>query len=259
MESLHESIYDHPKCYDLVFGADCAAEMKFIRQVNAKFMDGKAQRLFEPACGTGRLMAGLAKQGFEIEGIDLNEKAVAFCNARLQRAGHSVRARVADMSDFKSRRKWDLAFNTINSFRHLTTEQNAVDHLRCMADGTRRGGIYLVGIHLTPTSNPPSDGESWSARRGHLSVTTQMWVVERAPLKRMERFGIQFDVYTPTRQFRIVDELRLRSYDVAQFEELLKVAGHWRIESTFDFGYEIDQPIEVDSSSEDVVYVLRRM
>ena len=71
METIAESIYDHPKYYDLVFGSDCAAEMKFIQNVNKEFLDGSAKQLFEPACGTCRLMYGLAKKGFDVEGICL--------------------------------------------------------------------------------------------------------------------------------------------------------------------------------------------
>ena len=258
LETVNESIYDHPKYYDLVFGADCAAELRFICDVNAHFLAGKAKRLFEPACGTGRLLYGLAKRGFEVEGIDLNGKAVEFSNQRFSRHGLAPSAWVADMSDFRAKKKYDLAFNTINSFRHLTDGRAAADHLRCMASSARKGGLYLLGIHLTPTEAPPSEEESWSARRGHLSVATQMWTIERSPKKRLERFGIQFDVLTPTRQMRIVDELRLRSYRAPQLQALLDEEGSWEIAATYDFGYDIDDPIDVDATCEDVVYVLRK-
>ena len=259
METINESIYDHPKYYDLVFGADCAAEMHFIRDVNDEFLGGKARRLFEPACGTGRLLYGLAKHDFAVEGIDLNDKAIDYCNERFRRADMPETAWVADMSDFKSRKKFDLAFNTINSFRHLMTGAAAEGHLRSMAAGAHKGAIYLLGIHLTPTEEPPSDSESWSARRGHLAVTTDMWTIERLPKKRLERFGIAFDIYTPTRQWRIEDELRLRSYTPRQMEDLVLGEGSWEIIETFDFAYDIDSPATVDASTEDVVYVLRRL
>src|SRR6056297_3260580 len=82
-----ESIYDHPKYYDLVFGADCAAEVKFILGCAQRFAERKVARLFEPACGTGRLLYALAKRDFAVTGLDLNPKAVDFCNARFRRHG----------------------------------------------------------------------------------------------------------------------------------------------------------------------------
>ncbi|TWU01549.1 class I SAM-dependent methyltransferase [Neorhodopirellula pilleata] len=275
MRTIDESIYDHPKYYDLVFGADVAAETKFILTCEEAFVtksqDQAKQWFFEPACGTGRLMYALLRKGYPVCGLDLNPKAVAFCNERLVRHGYSGSAIVADMCDFgvkdfkgvlpPSRRKdgpVKVAFNTINSFRHVGSEAEARRHLECMAEIVRPGGIYLLGVHLTPTSVPPSETESWSARRGHLAINTHMWTVSRDKKKRLECFGIRFDVHTPRDSFRINDELRLRSYTPAQMKALIGASGKWESVATYDFAYDMNDPIEVDSSTEDVVYVLRR-
>jgi SAM-dependent methyltransferase len=257
-EVVSESIYDHPKYYDLVFGADCAAEMKFIRQCGERFASGKVRKLFEPACGTGRLLVHLAKHGYGVAGIDLNPKAVEFCNQRLARKGIRGRAWVADMSDFTAPAKYDVAFNTINSFRHLLTQQQALGHLRSMGNCIRRGGLYLLGVHITPNEAAPSDTESWSARRGHVGVNTHMWTIDRNKRTRIERFGIRFDIHTPSRNWRIEDMLVLRSYTAEQMRRLIRDSEVWQCEETYDFHYQIARPIVVDASSEDVVYILRR-
>ncbi|MCC9642331.1 class I SAM-dependent methyltransferase [Rhodopirellula sp. JC740] len=272
MEVLEESIYDHPKYYDLVFGTDVAAETQFILDCAEAFLDKKPKLFFEPACGTGRLMASLERKGHATCGLDLNEKAVAFCNERLERAGFRPTAIVADMCEFtaadfrpvlgkaktsKTTGPACVAFNTINSFRHVGSEKEARGHLQSMAEMVRPGGIYLLGVHLTPTAVPPSETESWSARRGNLAINTHMWTIDRNKKKRMERFGIRFDVHTPRRSFRINDELHLRSYTPAQMNRLIEADGQWECLATYDFAYEIAEPIAVDASTEDVVYVLQ--
>nr|WP_146393217.1 class I SAM-dependent methyltransferase [Allorhodopirellula solitaria] len=271
MRTVDESIYDHPKYYDLVFGADVAAETKFILACEQAYGSGEPGWYFEPACGTGRLLFALARRGLDVCGLDLNEKAVAFCNQRLQRHGFPAAAIVADMCDF-SRRDFrgvlpksrsqsgpvGVALNTINSFRHVGSEAEARGHLECMAEIVRPGGIYLLGVHLTPTTVPPSETESWSARRGHLAINTHMWTIDRNKQKRLEQFGIRFDVHTPSDSFRINDVLRLRSYTPVQMRRLIDASGKWECVATHDFSYDIDSPIEVDAATEDVVYVLRR-
>ncbi len=258
IETVNDSIYDHPKYYDLVFGADCAAEVKFIVGCGDRYLKRAPKRMFEPACGTGRLLFALAKRDYEVGGLDLNPKAVEFCNARFRRHGLDPPAFVADMADFRVRRRFDIAFNTINSFRHLNTEAAARDHLRCMGQAVRVGGLYLLGVHLTPTEVAPSETESWSARRGHLSINTHMWTKHRDRRRRVERFGIRFDIYSPSKAFRIEDELVLRSYTPAQMNRLIDSSDVWEVAETFSFGYDLDDPIEVDGTCEDVVYVLRR-
>ncbi len=253
------SIYDFPVYYDLIFGSDWAAEFKFLEAVFAKHVDGKVRRVFEPACGTGRLLYRMAKAGYTAAGIDLNPKAIEYCNARLIKHGFKGSAWVADVSAFDVKKPFDASFNTINSFRHLSTEKMAADHLRCMAAATRPGGIYALGFHLTPKKGTPTDTESWSARRGHLVVNTHMWPRDKDPKKRIERFNIRFDIHKPTDSSRIDDCLVLRSYTVKQFQSLVASVPEWKIDEVYDFRYSIDDPIEVDDWSEDVVYILKRV
>ena len=85
-----------------------------------------------------------------------------------------------------------------------------------------------------------------------------MWTKSRDKKQRIERFGIRFDVHRPTRSTRIVDELVLRSYTVGQMNRLIKSSKCWETIQTFSFAYDLDDPIEVDGATEDVVYVLRR-
>ena len=127
-----------------------------------------------------------------------------------------------------------------------------------MADGAKRNAVYLIGLHLNPTDGEMVDEESWSARRGHLSVVSHMWTNDRDAEKRVDKFGVRFDIYTPTRQFSIKDELVMRSYTHDQFYRMIELEGSWNIEATFDFTYLAHKPITVDASSEDVVFLLRK-
>jgi hypothetical protein len=52
--------------------------------------------------------------------------------------------------------------------------------------------------------------------------------------------------------------LVLRSYTYKQFAALVKKVPSWTIEAAYDFSYDIDEPIEVDETTEDVVYILKR-
>ncbi|GAB6164493.1 class I SAM-dependent methyltransferase [Thermostilla marina] len=259
METIRGNIYDYPKYYDVLFGSDWAAEFRFLKACFARFAKRPVKRLFEPACGTGRLIYHFAKAGYEVSGLDLNEKAVDYCNRRFEKAGLPPAAFVGDMSCFKLKRKVDAAFNTINSFRHLQSEPEARGHLECMQRAVAKGGLYVLGFHLTPKGRPTCDREAWVARRGHLQVSSYMESLALDRRRRVERVKLVFDVYTPTRQFRITDEFPFRTYTAEQFHRLLDAVGGWEIAATYDFAYNIDEPQAVTGKSEDVVFVLRRV
>jgi len=258
MELIDAHLYDFPKYYDLLFGSDWKAEYDFLQACFEKHARRKVGRLFEPACGTGRLLVKFAAAGYEVSGNDLNSKAIEYCNARLVRHGFPPSAMRGDMADFRLRRKVDAAFNTINSFRHLPTEQAAEDHLRCVAGALAQGGLYVLGFHLTPDEPPECDDEAWSARRGHLTVLSNMWSIEVNRRRRQERVGMTVDVYTPTKQFCLAEEMIFRTYTAAQFRRLLSRVPRFQLVETYDFAYDVNQPVQVNTSTEDIVYVLRK-
>ena len=69
---------------------------------------------------------------------------------------------------------------------------------------------------------------------------------------------MRMDVYTPTRSFRIVDELVFRTYTQAQLFRLLGRVPELELVGTFDFTYQIEEPIEIHASTQDIVLILRK-
>ena len=258
LETLPGNLYDHPKYYDLVFGSDWKAEFDFLQACFAKHADRTVRTLFEPACGTGRLMIKFAQAGYEVAGNDLCEKAIDYCNARLARNGFATSAVVGNMADFHLRPGVDAAYNMINSFRHLNRESQALSHLQCVADSLAPGGIYVLGFHLTPTQGTPLSEESWSARRGPLAVLSHMCTIDVDLAQRTEWVDMTFDVYTPTRSFQLSEKIPFRTYTARQMLRLLKRVKSLDIVATYDFAYDSDHPIRVGPETEDVVYVLKK-
>ncbi|MDZ4685854.1 MAG: class I SAM-dependent methyltransferase [Planctomycetaceae bacterium] len=258
METIAGHLYDFPKYYDLIFGSDWKAEYKFLIAVFERFAKRKVKRLFEPGCGTGRLLVKFGKDGYDVAGLDLNEKAVAFCNARFRRHGLKEAAYVGDMADFHLKKPADACFNMINTFRHLPTEAAAKQHFRCIADNLGKGGLYVLGLHLIPDTPQMCVEEKWSATRGSLTVNSRLWSIGIDLKQREERIGMTYDVYTPSKQFRIQDETMFRTYTAAQMQKLFDAAPELELVNTFDFRYDLDWPIEINGNTEDVVYVLRK-
>lgn len=258
METLDGSLYDYPQYYDLVFGSDWKAEYDFLLWCFQHLSEMKVSRVFEPACGTGRLLYRLGKAGFEVGGLDLNANAVDYCNKRLVRHGLQPTATLDDMCDFHLSRKVHAAFNMINSFRHLTSHRAALKHLQCVATNLTKGGIYVLGLHLLPTAGEPMGEESWSAQRGHLCVNTHLWTIDRNTRRRQERFRMVYDIYTPTKNLQLTDELVFRTYTAAQFNKLIAEVPEFEIAAIYDFAYDVDSPITLEADVEDAVFVLRK-
>ena len=59
------------------------------------------------------------------------------------------------------------------------------------------------------------------------------------------------NVYTPTRNFKIVDELVFRTYTHAQMLRLIASVPELELAATFDFTYKINQPIQIEADTQD--------
>ena len=126
---------------------------------------GRVRKVFEPACGTGRLLFRLGKAGYQVSGLDLNARAVDYCNRRLERHGLPASVWVGDMIDFRLRSRVDVAFNMINSFRHLA------DGRQCArTSGVRRRGPAAGGTVYSGTA--PDSHARYAVERGVLVCQT---------------------------------------------------------------------------------------
>lgn len=252
------SWYDYPQYFDWAFADETPAEAEFIAAACAKYAVGKVRRLLEPACGGGRLVVEMARRGYEVLGFDNNPQMVEFVARRIARAGLPARVFEADMVDFQLPESVDAAFNTFNTFRHLTTEEAALGHLRATARALRRGGVFVLGFHLLPPDASLECTERWTARRGTTRVHYTLRVLTCSRRTRLERCRISLLVRKPNEEFRLRDEFDLRLYNAAQIRELFAQVPELELCETFNFDYDLDRPERLDDRLSDAVFVLRK-
>ena len=101
-------------------------------------------------------------------------------------------------------------------------------------------------------------GHAWVATRGRVAVRSRMWTQELDLRKRVETCGLSFDVKTPSRRFRVEGKVHFRTYTAGQMARMLRRVPELAVVATYDFLFDIDDPIEVDRATEDVIYVLRK-
>src|SRR5207302_5770135 len=156
--------YDYPQYCDIAFQAYTQREADFIEAACRKYCRFDVRRFLEPACGSGRLLTGLAARSYQVTGFDLSQPALSYLRRRLARRRLRAETFEAEMSDFRLSRPVDAAYCTVSTFRLLLTEQAARGHLRCIAGSLRPGGIYVLGFRLLPLDVKEGD-RRWTARR----------------------------------------------------------------------------------------------
>lgn len=153
---------------------------------------------------------------------------------------------------------FDGAFCTVDTFRHLLSENTAISHLRSVARHLRNNALYVLGLHLLPDSGVNNQFARWQHARGRLSVTTTMRVLDIDRRRREESIQMSLQIKTPRRRERYQSSYKLRTYSLRQFHRLLAAAGVFRIRACYDHDYDLERPLTPDKYSEDVVFLLEK-
>ena len=75
------------------------------------------------ACGTGAVLLYLAEHGIKADGTDLSEAMCDVAAAKAKARGFNLNIFPADMTAFRSKRKYSCAIIARSGFMHLTTPE----------------------------------------------------------------------------------------------------------------------------------------
>lgn len=258
--------YDTPLYYDIIFDADTKREADFLEQAFDRFAkvgrkSGRLRSVLEPACGSGRLIAEMARRGWRSWGFDCNEAMLEYARQRCRRMGPTVTVWKDRMESFRipRGRRFELVHCLVSTFKYLQTEEAARACLRGISEVLLPGGILVLGLHLTDYANTTWDHERWEeSRRGiHVVCNTRVWAADRK--KRLEpvrnRLRVEQGSATKAQETR----WHFRTYDAAQLRQTLRYgAPNLEIVKVFDFTYDLNEPRVLNDDYSDVLLVMRK-
>lgn len=277
--------YETPVYYDIIYDVDTKKDATFLERCYAQHASGAGEAeqlsILEPACGTGRLMAELAKRGHHVAGIDLSKGMLDFARKRFKDKGVKGKLVQAPMQDFDLRDfsmkrgtslmkrrgsaaegPFDLAHILVSSFKYLQTEQDAADCLNCIADHLRVGGVVVLGIHLTDPDDDNRYLERWRAKRDNLDVICTVRTNPPNHKQRTEDLRSRIVVRNLSKPAaepkRYESNWTFRTYDGNQLRRLLRKAPRLKHIATYDFHHDINIQSSIDGDDLGVVLVLRR-
>ena len=251
--------YNLPTYYDVSFSHEMREELLFLQNIFKTYFKSDRPKLIEPACGTGRLIIPLTRGGFDCTGFDLNVNALSYLKDKLNRNRLKAAIFNADMASFDVRSKhFDAAYCTVDTFRHLLTEQQAAQHLLQVAKSLRKNGVYVLGLHLIPEQGTSDKITRWTAKRGRLTVKTTMEMLTLNKNDRTETLRVVLNPKTKYRNEKHESIYKLRTYTLKQFRKLISTTGVFDVDSIYDHFYDLSKPITLNERSDYGVFVLRK-
>lgn len=228
MDDQPNALYADPSIYDILHATGTSGEVDALERIEACFCAGAPKVWLEPACGSGRYLRVAAKRGRRVIGFDLAADMIEYARQRAHNAGTADLHQlfVGDMRHFASEVEpgsVGLAFNPINTIRHLETDEDLLAHFEQVARTLDEAGVYAVGISLTSYEYEMPSEDVWSGKRGTCAV--QQVINYLPPESKADRFEQIYSVLTVTRpsgEEQIVSSYKLRTYNESQWRQLIE-------------------------------------
>ncbi len=104
--------------------------------------------LLELACGSGRLLVPLAREGYELTGVDSSRRMLDIAQHALEQAEVAEQCTLvqANMSTMSLGQQFRMAFIALGSFGHVCTRQEQRQTLAAVRDHLAAGGRFILDI-----------------------------------------------------------------------------------------------------------------
>jgi len=133
----------YARFYDLDHGS-LDADLVMIEQYAALC----GSPILELACGTGRALLPLARQGYQVTGVDISPAMLAIARRKVEAEGFTDRVTLLeqDMRRLAVDGRFNLAFVALNSFMHLLTLDDQIESLIRIRQHLNPGGRLLLDL-----------------------------------------------------------------------------------------------------------------
>jgi SAM-dependent methyltransferase len=129
--------------YDLCFGG-MYDDLFMIQQ----FAERCGSPILELGCGTGRVLVPLARQGYQITGVDVSPGMLERAHRKVaaENLGDRVTLLEGDMRELDLGARFNLAFIAVNSFMHLLSTDDQLAALERIRHHLNPGGLFLLDL-----------------------------------------------------------------------------------------------------------------
>ena len=104
----------------------------------------KEARILELCCGTGRLTLPIAKEGYNISGVDYTSSMLEQAKVKATEAGLNIEFIEADIRTLNLSEKYDLIFIPFNSIHHLYQNKDLFKTFNVVKNHLKKGGLFLL-------------------------------------------------------------------------------------------------------------------
>ncbi len=157
------SVFGNYACYyDLLYpDKDYVGEAQFIQKILQTYAPN-ARQLPELGCGTGTHAVLLAKQGYQVHGVDFSEEMLQRANSRPYQPppdiASSLKFTHGDIRQVRLNQTFDAVLSLFHVISYQTTNEDLLAAFATVKEHLKPGGIFIFDVWYGPAvlSDRPS-------------------------------------------------------------------------------------------------------
>jgi SAM-dependent methyltransferase len=253
------------KHYDAVYAKFAEKQLRVDVPFYVELAKATGGPVLEIACGTGRVLLNIAREGIEIEGVDNSGPMLEVLWRHLEAEPAEVRDRVrvheGDMRNFRLNRKFPLAIIPFRPMQHMYTVEDQLGSLKTAAAHLEEGGKLAFDVFYPKFEIIPAGiGEEvleveWQVDGNPQNIVRRYFRKESYD-KIAQTFSASFLFRTYEGESLVKEEtepLKMSYYTYPQMRALFLLAG---LEPVEEYGSFAKAPL--DNAASEMIFVLKR-
>ena len=153
---------NYARYYDLMYqDKDYVGEAQFIQRLIQTYAPATTT-ILELGCGTGNHAMLLAKEGYQVHGVDLSQEMLGYANERRDRLSPALATRLqfsqGDLRQVRLDRKFDVVLSLFHVISYQTNNEDLLAAFETAKAHLVPGGILIFDVWYGPAvlSDPPT-------------------------------------------------------------------------------------------------------
>ena len=151
--------------------------------------DAHPKSLLDIGCGTGTMAQLLAKEGFEVTGIDASPRMIGEAKRKAARSKLGPQFHEADATRFELGRRFDAALSYFDTLNNILEGARLQSALACVARHLEPGGSFIFDLNTAYAF----ENHMFDQKRLHPSAKLRyLWEGHYDPATRLIRVDMRF-------------------------------------------------------------------
>ncbi|MBN8191034.1 class I SAM-dependent methyltransferase [Bacillus sp. NTK074B] len=197
----------------------------------------QGKRILDIACGTGELSLRLAREGYDVTGVDLSSDMLMVAQEKAADQKLPIQLFQQDMSKLDSLGEYDIITIFCDSLNYLEDESDVEHTFKSVYAHLKQGGLFLFDVHSIFKMSQIFTNQTFTLTDEHVSY---IWDCFPGVVPNSVEHELTFFVKDDdTGQYERVEELhKQRTYPILMLNEWLVGSGFEVASITADFSSE---------------------